>query len=407
MTATAHDASLPLAGLRVLDVSTFIAAPVAATVMADYGADVIKIEAPGGGDPNRTIKSLASYPPSDTNYPWEMDSRGKRSIVLDLRQNDGQQVLYKLIERADVLVTNFPLEVRGRLKIGYEHVAPLNPRLIYASFTGYGETGPDAHQLGFDSTAYFARSGLFDSCRYEGAPPGVAMPGQGDRASGMALFGAIMLALFQRQSTGKGTMVASSLLANGLWSNGVGAQAALVGAFLTPRPPRERPRSALTNPYLTQDKRWIQLTIVQEEKSWKAFCAAIGHPELEEDPFFADTPTRRANSADLVAILDSVLAARDFAYWRQQFQEHGLPFGLIFSLRDLPDDEQARACGAVVETDNPALPLTLAAPIALASAKPRKATPAPTLGQHTDEVLREAGFDGARIAALRSKGAAG
>lgn len=406
MTATAaEDAPLPLKGLRVLDVSTFIAAPVAATVMADYGADVIKVEAPGGGDPNRNIKSLASYPQSDVNYPWEMDSRGKRSIVLDLRQDDGQQVLYKLIETADVFITNFPLEVRARLKIGYEHVAHLNPRLIYASFTGYGETGPDAHQLGFDSTAYFARSGLFDCNRYEGAPPGVAMPAQGDRASGMALFGAIMLALFQRQSTGKGTHVASNLLANGLWSNGVGAQGALVGAFLSPRPPRHRPRSALTNPYRTKDERWIQLTIVQEEKSWKPFCAAIGHPELEEDPFFADTPTRRANSADLVAILDPIFAAHDFAHWRKQFQQHGLPFGLIFSLRDLPDDEQARACGAVVETHNPAMPLTLAAPIALSSVKPRKATPAPALGEHTDEILSEVGLDATNIAALRSKGA--
>lgn len=397
--------ALPLTSLRVLDVSTFIAAPVAATVMADYGADVVKVEAPNGGDPNRTIQSLASYPKSPVNYPWEMDSRGKRAIVIDLRQPDGQQTLYKLIERADVFITNFPLEVRGRLKIGYDDVKHLNPRLIYASFTGYGEQGPDAHQLGFDSTAYFARSGLLDSNRYEGAPPGVAMPGQGDRASGMALFGAIMLALFQRQSTGKGTLVASNLLANGLWSNGVGAQAALLGSYLPPRPPRERPRSALTNPYRTRDDRWIQLTIVQEEKSWAPFCAALGHPELQEDPYFADTASRRANSADLVATLDPIFAAHDFAYWRKQFQDHGLPFGLIFTLKDLPNDEQARACGAVVETANPAMPLTIAAPFSLASVAPRKATPAPVLGENTDDILRAAGLDAAHIAALRAKGA--
>lgn len=405
MDTAATNTGLPLAGLRVLDVSTFIAAPVAATVLGDYGADVIKVEAPGGGDPNRTIKSLASYPDSDINYPWEMDSRGKRSIVLDLRQDDGRQTLYRLIQSSDVFITNFPLEVRGRLKIGYEHVKHLNARLIYASFTGYGESGPDAHQLGFDSTAYFARSGLLDCNRYEGAPPGVAMPGQGDRASGMALFGAIMLALFQRQASGKGTHVASNLLANGLWSNGVGAQAALLGSYLPPRPPRDRPRSALTNPYRTRDDRWIQMTIVQEEKSWAAFCEAVGHPELAEDPYFADTASRRANSADLVAILDPVFAAHDFAYWREQFQKHGLPFGLIFSLKDLPDDEQARACGAVVETANAVLPRTIAAPFSLASVTPRKATQAPAFGEHTDEVLRSVGLDAAEIAALRAKGA--
>lgn len=405
MTATTAENAMPLAGIRVLDVSTFIAAPVAATVMADYGADVVKVEAPNGGDPNRTIQSLASYPKSPVNYPWEMDSRGKRAIVVDLRQLDGQNTLYKLIEHADVFITNFPLEVRGRLKIGYDDVKHLNPRLIYASFTGYGERGPDAHQLGFDSTAYFARSGLLDCNRYEGAPPGVAMPGQGDRASGMALFGAIMLALFQRQTTGTGTLVASNLLANGLWSNGVGAQAALLGSYLPPRPLRERPRSALTNPYRTKDDRWIQLTIVQEEKSWTPFCAAIGHPELQEDPYFADTAARRANSGDLVAILDPIFAAHDFAHWRKQFQDHGLPFGLIFTLKDLPADEQARACGAVVETANPAMPQTIAAPFSLASVPPRKATPAPVLGEHTDEILSEAGFDQTRIAALRGKGA--
>ena len=150
---------LPLVGVRVLDVASFIAAPVAATVMADYGADVIKVEPPGTGDPNRNMRTLSSYPPSPVNYPWEMDSRGKRSIAIDLRTAAGQQVLYRLIGNTDVLITNYPLEVRGRLKLGYETVRHLNPRLIYASFTGYGETGPDVNQVGFDSTAYFAQIG--------------------------------------------------------------------------------------------------------------------------------------------------------------------------------------------------------------------------------------------------------
>ena len=151
---------LPLKGIRVLDVASFIAAPVAATVMADYGANVVKIEPPGAGDPNRSMRALSSYPPSPVNYPWEMDSRGKRSMVLDLSKAAGQQVLYRLIENTDVFITNYPLGVRERLRMGYEHLRDLNPRLIYASFTGYGERGPDVHQVGFDSTAYFARSGL-------------------------------------------------------------------------------------------------------------------------------------------------------------------------------------------------------------------------------------------------------
>ncbi len=398
---------LPLAGLKVLDVASFIAAPVAATVMADYGASVIKVEPPGLGDPNRSIRQIASYPPSEVNYPWEMDSRGKRSIAVDLKTAEGQQVLYKLVADTDVLITNYPLEVRKRLKVGYAHVAHLNPRLIYASFTGYGETGPDKDQLGFDSTAYFARSGLLDANRYDGQPPGVAQPAQGDRASGMSLFGAIMLALFQRQTTGVGTQVASSLIANGLWSNGVGAQAALLGSVLPPRPPRERPRNALTNPYRTADDRWMQLTIVLEDKGWEPLCAMIGRPDLPSDARFKTAAIRRKNSAALVAILDPIFARETWAHWRERLAAYGLPVGLIGRLSDLRDDEQARASGAVVATDNPAMPWGLAVPFTMAGAAVPPAKPAPALGEHTDDVLAEVGMSAGEIAGLREKGVVG
>jgi crotonobetainyl-CoA:carnitine CoA-transferase CaiB-like acyl-CoA transferase len=403
MTASAAQ-PLPLAGLKVLDVASFIAAPVAATAMGDYGADVIKVEPPGTGDPNRTMRQLASYPPSAVNYPWEMDSRGKRSIAIDLRSEAGQATLYRLIERADVLITNYPLAVRARLKMGYEHVRHLNPRLIYASFTGYGEQGPDKDQLGFDSTAFFARSGLLDVNRYEGHPPGVVMPAQGDRGSGLSLFGAIMLALFMRERSGQGTHVASSLMANGLWSNGVGAQAALLGSVLPLRPPRERPRNALTNPYRTSDDRWLQLTIVLEDKGWLPFCDAVERPDLPTDPRFAEPSVRRSNSAALTAILDPIFAARDWAYWRARLAQYGIPVGLIGRLQDLPDDVQARACGAVVETAIPDMPLTLAVPFTVAGASVPPPTRAPALGEHTDEVLAEYGFSADDVAALRQSG---
>ena len=395
---------LPLAGLRVLDVASFIAAPVAATVMADYGATVIKVEPPGTGDPNRSMRQLSSYPPSDVNYPWEMDSRGKRSIAIDLKKPEGQQALYRLVASADVMITNYPLEVRARLKVAHAHVRPHNPRLIYASFTGYGETGPDKNLLGFDSTAYFARSGLMDCNRYEGQPPGVVQPGQGDRASGMSLFGGIMLALFQREKTGLGSEVASSLIANGLWSNGVGAQAALLGSVLPPRPPRDRPRNALTNSYRTADDRWIMVTIVLEDKGWRPFCRIVERPELVDDPRFATADARRRNSAALVEIFDPIIARHTWAHWRLKLAEHGIPVGLIGQLADLPDDEQARASGAVVATANPNMPLTLAAPFTLSTAPVPPTSRAPALGEHTDTILAEAGLSQTEIAALRQSG---
>jgi formyl-CoA transferase len=396
---------LPLAGLRVLDLASFIAAPVAATVLGDYGADVVKIEPPGSGDPNRTIVSLASYPKSEVNYPWEMDSRGKRSIVIDLKSDAGRSVLHALVRSADVLITNTPIAAREKLETTYAALAPLNPRLIYASFTGYGERGPDRDQLGFDSTAFFARSGLLDCNRWEGQPPGVAMPGQGDRVSGMSLLAGILLALVRRAQTGRGSEVTSSLLANGLWSNGVGAQAALLGAFLPPRPPRDRPRSALTNLYRTRDDRWIQLTIVQEDKMWRPFLAAVGRPDIVDDPRFANTTDRRKNSADLVAILDPLFAGHDYATWHERLLTAGVPFGLIGRLQDLAEDPQAVACGAVVETENPRMPRSLAAPFAITGVAPRSPGPAPALGSDTDRILQEAGFDASDIARLRSCGA--
>lgn len=396
-------ASLPLEGLRVLDVASFIAAPAAATVMADYGADVIKVEPPGAGDPNRSMRSLSSYPPSPVNYPWHLDSRGKRSIAIDLRTPEGQQALYRLAATADVMITNYPLEVRKRLRIAHDDIRPHNPRLIYASFTGYGEKGPDVNQVGFDSTAFFARSGLLDANRYEGAPPGVAMPGQGDRASAMSLLSGIMIALWQREKTGEGQHISSSLMANGLWSNGVGAQAALLGSHLPPRPPRDRPRSAIANCYRTLDDRWMQMAVVREEKTWPDFCRAVGRPDLESDPRFADLETRRKNSPALVAILDPIMASKDWDYWRNQWREHAIPVGLIGRLQDLPQDEQAVACGAVVETSIAEMPQTIAAPFSIASAPVPPARPAPALGADTDAVLKSAGLTAAEVAALRER----
>jgi crotonobetainyl-CoA:carnitine CoA-transferase CaiB-like acyl-CoA transferase len=396
---------LPLAGLRVLDVSSFIAAPAAAVVLGDWGADVIKVEGPEG-DPNRRImQDSSNYPKGEVNYPWHMDSRNKRSIVLDLKKAEGRLALDRLIAVSDVLICNFPPPVRDKLKLTYENAKRVNPRLIYASLTGYGESGPDRDRPGFDVTAYFARSGILDAQRYEGGPPGVPVPAQGDRATAMTLVSAILLALLHRQKTGEGSWVGTSLLGNGLWSGGVIAQAALVGAFLPHRPPPDRPRSALGNIYRTSDDRWLQLTIVREDKMWPGVCTTIGRPELLADPRFASVEDRRKRSAELSAILREAFAARDYEHWRTAMAEHGITFGVISRPQDIPRDEQARACGAVVDTAIPEMPETLANPIKLGFAEPRIANPAPTLGQHTDEILAGAGLSESEIARLRQSGA--
>jgi formyl-CoA transferase len=398
--------SLPLDGIRVLDVSSFIAAPAAAVVLGDYGADVIKVEPPGEGDPHRGNINLTSFPKAEVNYPWHLDARNKRSVALDLKHPEGRAALDRLIDTADVLITNYPFPVRARLRLGYEDVAARNPRLIYASFSGYGEQGPDKDQPGYDANAFFARSGLLDATHFEGQPPGFALPAQGDRSAAMALLSAILIAIIDRGRTGKGTWVASNLLANGLWSNGVYAQAALVGAYLPNRPPRDRPRSALANIYLTSDDRWLQINVTNEARDWPAILETIERPDLAADPRFTERKERHAHAAALREILDGIVRTRPFAHWNRLLKARGVPHSIINRLQDIPADTQAVAARAVVATDTPGMPQTLAAPFQIGHASPRRPGPGPALGQHTDVILREAGLSENEIAALRASGAA-
>ncbi len=398
---------LPLAGLVVLDISSFIAAPAAAVALADYGADVIKIEPPGEGDPHRHNWKSANYPRSDRNFPWQLDGRLKRSLALDLKNAGARPILEKLIRRADVMIVNFPPPARERLKLGWEEVEPLNPRLVYCSLTGYGETGPDRDRPGFDITAYFGRSGILDAARYEGGPPGLSLPAQGDRATAMTLVAAILLGLRRRDQTGKGGWVGTSLYANGAWANGTTVAGAAIGAKLLPRQPPDKPRNALTNLYRTQDDRWLQLLVVRDDRLWPTLCAAIGRPNLASDPRFTDREERKARSLDLVKELMPVFASRTYAEWEAILSKTGIPFGVVGRAADVVDDEQARHAGIFADTTNPEVPRTINNPIRLGFAKPRISGPPATIGQHSEEILRELGLGEADIAALKKSGALG
>ena len=393
-----------LDGIRVLDAASFIAGPVATTAMADFGADVIKIEPPGG-DTYRVRN--AGYPPSPYNFPWIVDNRNKRGVVIDLRTEDGRRVLHRLVRGADVFVTNLPLDGRERLGVRWEDLSPLNPRLIYGSVTAYGEAGEEASRPGFDSTALWARTGLMDLVRPSpDAPPSRSLPGMGDHPTGMSLFGAIMVALYQRERTGRGAMVSTSLMANGLWLNAIAVQGILCGARTVVRPPREEAMDALSNLYRCRDGRWFLMTLTADGRRWKDFASAIGRADLVDDARFATPAARRANAAALIAILDAIFAERDWAEWRRVLEGASIAVGVVTTLDKIPADRQMRASGALVPLDDTraGATLTVSSPLWIEGQAKVPATMAPEVGEHTVEVLREAGIEGAEIDRLLQAG---
>src|SRR4030081_2321726 len=392
-------------GLKVLDCASFIAAPAAATVLSDFGADVIKIEPPGSGDPYRNLPNLPGYPVSPHNYAWMLESRNKKSLALDLAKPEGQAVLPRLAAQADVFITNFPPAVRGRLGITYEELKPLNDRLIYASFTGYGEKGEEANKPGFDSNAYWARSGLMDLVRADlDTTPARSVAGMGDHPCAMALYGAIVTALYRRERTGKGSHVSSNLMANGIWASGILSQAKLCGAKFQERRPRERALNAVTNHYQCKDGRWLILSLLNEDRQWPTLARCLGRGGLVTDARFETKKERHARSVELIKIFDETFATRDLAEWRKILDGNGLVFGVVGILDDIPNDKQMIENEVLVPFANDTM-LTINSPIWIDGSEKVKPRHPPAIGQHSDEILRESGYDEASIQKLRGSGA--
>jgi crotonobetainyl-CoA:carnitine CoA-transferase CaiB-like acyl-CoA transferase len=393
-------------GLKVIDCASFIAGPAAATVMSDFGAEVIKIEPPGVGDPYRRRATPPIGPGLESNPGFELDGRNKKSLALDLRSPAGQAVLRRLASNADVFITNYPPPVRRRLGVTYDDLAPLNERLIYASFSGYGEVGPEADKPGFDATAWWARTGLMHLVRAgEEATPARSLPGMGDHPSAMATYGAIVTALYQRERTGKGGYVGSSLLSNGLWANGCAVQAALCGEKIVPQPPRERGLNALRVHYRCRDGHWLLLSIAADEWRWEKFKECLGASILSE-PRFARHEDREANAHELIAILDEAFATKDFAEWRPILEAAGIIFGIVAKMEDIADDAQILASEALVQFDGGST-LTVNSPFWVRGQEKVRPRRAPAVGDHSEEVLRQAGYPDAEIQALRAEGVIG
>ncbi|MEM8661148.1 MAG: CoA transferase [Pseudomonadota bacterium] len=394
--------------LLVIDCASFIAGPAAGTILADFGARVIKIEPPGEGDGYRKLKHLPGVPNCDQNYPWRLTNRTKESLALDLKSTDGRTVLDKLIKKADVFITNYPLNVRKKLRLNYADVKGVNEKLIYASLTPYGETGPEAESSGYDATAWWARSGLMDFVRASSdTPPGISVPGMGDHMSACSLYGAIVTALYQRDRTGEGAMVSTSLLANGLWSNGFMVQAALDGANTNARLDSEK-RSAFTQLYRCRDDRWFLLTILPQiqEKIWPVFIRCLERTEWLAEPKYADATTRHEHNRELTAGIQEAIALQDWSHWKKMFADNGITCGGVAKCDDQVDDEQVAAAGLLRDyTDEGGK--TLDSPVFVSGVTKVAPGPAPEVGEHSAKILSELNINADELAKLRAKGAVG
>ena len=391
-------------GLKVVDCASWIAGPAAATILSDFGADVIKLEPPGAGDPWR---AAVPVPGKATDYWWQLTSRNKRSLAIDLKHADGLAVLYRLIASTDVFITNFPLPVRERLKIAAADLLTINPRLVYGSISAYGEAGAEAARTGFDATAYWARTGLMDMVRATAdTDPARSMPGMGDHPTATALYAAIVTALYRRERTGRGGVAQTSLLQNGLWANSCFVQNRLFGEHVAPRPPRAQTPSALANHYRCRDGRWFLMALHNEARQLGALLAVIGASHLANDPRFATQAARRENAMALTAILDDIFAMRDLAEWRSILEAAGVTFGAVYTVDEAADDRQARDIGALVPFAD-GKGLTVSSPFHLDDATKVAPARAPAVGQHSEMVLRNAGYSTDEIARLKGLGILG
>jgi crotonobetainyl-CoA:carnitine CoA-transferase CaiB-like acyl-CoA transferase len=392
-------------GLKVVDFASFIAGPGAATILSDFGAEVIKVEPPGSGDPHRHTYKIPPQPRSDDNYPWHLANRNKRGMAIDLKSPKSREIVERLVKWADVVVINFPHPVRKRLKLTYEDIAPWNPRMIYADITGYGDNGPDADLPGFDITAFWARSGLLSLTRDAGAPPTIPPSGAGDHATAVGLYGAIVTALYRRERTGNGSYVTTSLIAEGAWCGSLYVQAALCGAKFFPLHDRKNPPNAIWNVYRTSDDHWF--LIVVQNKDWPALAGAVGHQDLALDPRFADEATRGANAAALTEILDAVFASQPLDFWRKALDQGRITYGIVRAPSEVTTDPQLLSNDVIVPLEGAGehLKFTVSSPLKVHGVAKVQARRAPEIGEHNEEILKQLGFSGDEIDSLRVSGA--
>jgi crotonobetainyl-CoA:carnitine CoA-transferase CaiB-like acyl-CoA transferase len=395
----------PLDGVRVVEITMFQQGPVAGMRLGDLGADVVKVEPPSG-DPGRGMMRIVG---ADTglkgrNYYFESCNRNKRSIALDLRMKKGLKIFFKLIDRADVFLTNMRIDAPDKLGIGYEVLRKRNPRLIYAHASGWGRKGPDADELSFDYTG-IARSGTMMMCGERGGPPATLIPGMGDEQGGLICAWAVTAALYAREKTGKGQLVDTSLMGSLIALHGVNFAAPGVLGQEFPRLLRAEAGNPIYNHYRCKDDKWIVIAHLQPDRYWPIVCKALGIEELEHDPKFSTIEARHDNAKELVSILDKRFATKTRAQWMEIFKKENVIYTPVQSASEVFEDPQAVANEYIVPVEHPVWGKIrmLGFPWTFHETPASVAREAPELGQHTEEILLELGYSWEDIAKLKDE----
>jgi crotonobetainyl-CoA:carnitine CoA-transferase CaiB-like acyl-CoA transferase len=396
-----------LEGIKVVEIGAAVAVPIAGMLMGSWGADVVHVEAPGEGDMQRYASSrLGAWTQrSEINYLWEHVDRNKKSICVNLASPEGQEIIQKLCAQADVFLNNLRPYEMGKFSLSYEAISARNPRIIYANLTGYGLKGPEKNSGGYDSVAFWARSGVMEMMHDSEAAPNISRAGYGDSITSLSLLAGIMTALFARERTGIGQQVEVSLYNTATWVLGFDITGCLVTGKDAPRPHRKSMANPIRNHYPTKDNRWIMLGMTNAQTYWPEFCRAIGRPELEKDPKYVDFNARQKNCTELIGIIEEIFRGKTYAEWVEHLRAFKIVWSPVVTPLEVTRDEQAAANGFFGDMDiaGHGTIKVLNNPIKLSQTPAAIVCRAPELGEHTAELLAGLGYAPDQIASMKEK----
>ena len=392
----------PMEGIRVVELGVWIAGPACGGILADWGADVIKVETPDG-DP---FRSLAWLYPGVGNPPFDLDNRGKRSIALDLRQPEGLDALHSLLATADIFLSNIRPGGLERMGLDYPSLSERYPQLIYASVTGLSLQGDERDRHTYDVGTFWSRAGIARSLTPEGADLPYQRGGMGDHMTGLAAAAGVAAALYHRTSSGKGQLVESSLMRLGTYMLGWDHNVTAMTGAETVAWGRDSPPNPLINCYRCGDGEWLWMLGLEGDRHWPNVVRALDRPQWGDDPRFGDIVLRLENAAALTAEMDAVMATRTRATWGEIFDANDVWWSPVQSTLEFRSDPQAQAAGCWVEVPAPDGGTTemVATPVDFSATAWTPSGPSPELGQHTELILLEHGYDWDAIEQLKQAG---